>query len=64
MAGEQRKLATPEEVAEWLQVPVDRLKRWRKERRGPAYMRVGRDVRYAWADVHRWCLASRSGDHG
>jgi hypothetical protein len=61
---EQKKLATQEEVAEWLQVPVARLKRWRKEHRGPVYMRVGRDVRYAWSDVHRWCLATRSAGHG
>jgi hypothetical protein len=61
---EQRKLATPAEVAEWLQIPEARLARWRKDGYGPQYFRVGRDVRYAWADVHRWCLASKSGNRG
>lgn len=51
--------ATPEQLAEWLQVPVERLSKLRKTKRGPKYVKVGRSIRYAWADVHAWCAANR-----
>ncbi|WP_104136594.1 AlpA family transcriptional regulator [Cryobacterium sp. Y62] len=53
-------LATPAEVAEWLQVTVDRLSKMRKAGKGPNYIKVGRTVRYAWLDVHRWCEGNRA----
>jgi hypothetical protein len=52
-------LATPEQVADWLQIPVERLHGMRKRRKGPKFIKVGRDVRYAWADVHSWAAANR-----
>ena len=55
-----KPLATPDEVAEWLQVPVERLSKLRKTGGGPVYIKVGRSVRYAWIDVHRWCDGNRT----
>jgi excisionase family DNA binding protein len=48
-------LATPEEVAAYLNgIPVKTLAKWRSEGTGPAYMKVGRHVRYRLADVVAW----------
>lgn len=57
-------LAKPEEVAEWLQVTEERLKYLRKTGNGPKFIKVGRDVRYAWADVHAWCAGNRAATTG
>ncbi|MGI8751517.1 MAG: helix-turn-helix transcriptional regulator [Acidimicrobiales bacterium] len=47
-------LATPPEVAAHLQIPEPTLAQWRYRGTGPASLRVGRHVRYRWADVERW----------
>ena len=52
-----RRLATPIEVAAYLQVPVKTLYAWRYEGKGPRAHRVGRHLRYRWEDVEAW-LAS------
>lgn len=54
------KLATPAEVAEWLQVSTERLSKLRKTGRGPKFIKLGREVRYAWGDVHSWCAGNRT----
>lgn len=48
-------LATPEQVAAWLQKDPAYLAKLRKTGRGPHFIKIGRDVRYAWRDVHAWC---------
>jgi excisionase family DNA binding protein len=53
----ERRLATPSEVASYLQVPVKTLYTWRYKRVGPRAHRVGRHLRYRWEDVEAW-LAS------
>lgn len=53
-------LATPDEVAAWLQVTTERLAKLRKTGRGPHFIKIGREVRYAWKDVHAWCLQTRT----
>lgn len=55
-----RPLAKPEDVAEWLQVTTERLSKLRKTNRGPRFIKVGRDVRYAWKDVHEWAAGNRA----
>jgi Helix-turn-helix domain len=47
-------LATPAEVAEFLRKPPKTLAEWRSRGLGPLYFKIGRDVRYAWADVYAW----------
>lgn len=49
------QLATPEELAEFLNdIPLKTLAQWRYRGVGPKYRKVGRYVRYDWADVHAW----------
>jgi len=49
-----RRLATPTEVAAYLQVPLRTLYTWRYHRKGPRTHRVGRHLRYRWEDVEAW----------
>ncbi len=51
-------LASGAEVAEVLGIPAHTLDQWRSRGGGPDYHKVGRHVRYDWADVRRW-LAER-----
>ncbi|MCZ7532822.1 MAG: helix-turn-helix domain-containing protein [Acidimicrobiia bacterium] len=48
------KLLTVKDLAEYLGVPVATIYAWRSHREGPPGFRVGRHVRYRWADVERW----------
>jgi excisionase family DNA binding protein len=52
-------LLTPDELAEVLGVPAETLKQWRYFGRGPAFVRVGRHVRYRRVDVNDWVTAQR-----
>jgi excisionase family DNA binding protein len=52
--GEPRALATPTEVADYLRVPIRTLYRWRYAGEGPPGYRVGRHLRFRWADVEEW----------
>ncbi len=53
-------LATPEEVAAYLQRPPKILAEWRSRGRGPEYFKIeGGQVRYDWADVRAWLAAQR-----
>ena len=53
-------LATPEDVAEYLNnIPVKTLAQWRSKGTGPQYRKIGRHVRYDWADVHAWLASQR-----
>ncbi|MCZ7532280.1 MAG: helix-turn-helix domain-containing protein [Acidimicrobiia bacterium] len=48
------KLLTVKDLAEYLGVPVATIYAWRYHREGPPGFRVGRHVRYRWADVEKW----------
>ncbi|MFI7607663.1 helix-turn-helix transcriptional regulator [Micromonospora sp. NPDC049366] len=52
--GDSRRLATPEEVSEYLTVPVATLYQWRHRGIGPRASKVGRHLRYRWPDVEKW----------
>lgn len=53
-------LWTTAEVARYLGIPEDRVRKMRADGTGPAYHRIGhRTVRYAPAAVQRW-LAARA----
>jgi predicted DNA-binding transcriptional regulator AlpA len=52
-------LGTPEQVADYLQIPVKTLAEWRSKGTGPQDRKVGVHVRYDWADVGKW-LAGRA----
>lgn len=53
-------LMDPTAVSQYLGVPIGTLANWRYQRRGPAFVRVGRHVRYRAEDVGEW-LAMRAG---
>jgi hypothetical protein len=44
-----------------LQVPVFTLAHWASRREGPAYLRIGRHVRYTATDVEDWLSHRRVG---
>ncbi|HLT09233.1 MAG TPA: helix-turn-helix domain-containing protein [Micromonosporaceae bacterium] len=50
----RRPLATAEEVAAYLGVPVRTLYQWRLRGTGPRASKVGRHLRYRWSEVERW----------
>jgi excisionase family DNA binding protein len=49
-----RKPLTPEELSEYLSVPTRTLERWRSQRTGPLFIRMGVHVRYRPEDVDQW----------
>lgn len=51
---ERPPLATPDEVADFLGLPIATLGQWRYMGKGPKSIKVGRHVRYRWADIERW----------
>jgi excisionase family DNA binding protein len=56
-----RPLASTKEVAAYLGVPVGTLHNWRYQGTGPRAAKVGRSLRYRWADVEAW-LDQRRGE--
>jgi excisionase family DNA binding protein len=56
-----RSLATTEEVAEYLGMPRRTLDQWRHVGKGPRFSKVGKHVRYRWADVEKWLDANAQG---
>jgi excisionase family DNA binding protein len=50
----ERRLLSPEQLAEYLGVPVKSVYKWNHEGTGPTVRRVGRHVRYLVRDVDAW----------
>ena len=60
---EAQTFYTVSEAARYLRFSPVTLNGWRSEGRGPAYVTIGRSIRYRGADLERWAiaeLASRS----
>jgi hypothetical protein len=56
-------LLTESDVAERLQVSLASVRRWRLEKRGPVFVKVGALVRYRPEDLELWITAlPTSGD--
>lgn len=53
-----------EEVANFLQVPVNTLYQWRHKGTGPGAFRVGRFLRYDPSEVRNWLTATAGGSDG
>jgi excisionase family DNA binding protein len=48
-------LATAQEVADFLGVPLRSIYQWRTAGKScPPALRVGKHLRFRWADVERW----------
>lgn len=52
--SERQPLATAQQVAEYLGVPVETLHNWRTKKCGPPAAKIAGKLRYAWADVDAW----------
>ncbi len=48
------KLLSTEEAAHFLNCQPQTLNRWRYERKGPTYVKVGRLVRYSESQLKEW----------
>ena len=48
------RLLTPEELAEYLTIPIATIYAWRYQGKGPPGFRVGRHLRYREGDVEDW----------
>jgi Helix-turn-helix domain len=57
-------LLTEEDVARQLRVSVASLRRWRLERRGPQFIKVGSLVRYRPDEIEVWLAALPTGGAG
>ncbi|MFC5155169.1 helix-turn-helix domain-containing protein [Streptomyces amakusaensis] len=51
------RLATPADIAAYLGVPVKTLYQWKYRGMGPKVHKVGRHLRYRWAEVDEWLAA-------
>lgn len=47
-------LVTIDDLSDRLKVPKETLRRWRKERRLPAAVKIGRTVRWREEDIEAW----------
>ena len=54
-------LLTEDEVAKQLTVSVASMRRWRLERRGPHFVKVGSLVRYRQEDLEAWLASLPTG---
>lgn len=49
-----RPLASAQEVADFLGVPLNTVYVWNHRRQGPPSLKVGRHLRYRWQEVEAW----------
>lgn len=55
-----KALLTAEQAAEYLHVQTQTLANWRTEGRGPAFVRIGRLIRYRLEVLDKWIDSSNS----
>lgn len=59
--GNMNTLLTEEEVTKRLHVSLASVRRWRLERRGPQFIKVGSLVRYRPEDLESWLASLPTG---
>ncbi len=61
MTGEQINpdAMTTDQAAEYLGFAPNTLARYRSEKKGPDYYKIGREIRYNVADLNRWYEAQK-----
>lgn len=57
------QLLTSRQLADYLNVPLSTLYSWRYHDNGPPGLRVGKHLRYRWADVQAWVQDQIKADH-
>lgn len=55
---ERQEFYTPQEAAAFLRFAPTTLAIWRSQATGPAYIKVGKPVRYRYDDLLRWATAA------
>lgn len=55
------ELISADETAKLLRVKEATLAAWRNQKRGPAYLKIGRFVHYRRGDICQWLAAQRHG---
>lgn len=50
----KKKLITPEQLAIWLGLSLNTVNQWRYLKRGPRFLKIGKNVRYSEEDVLEW----------
>ena len=55
-----QRLLNEHEVAESCSISVLTLRKWRSQKRGPQYVKIGALVRYRPDDVDAWIVAQKS----
>lgn len=55
----RRPLATPQQIAEYLGVPLGTVYQWSSRGGGPRMSRVGRHLRAKWEDLDAYLDANR-----
>jgi excisionase family DNA binding protein len=50
----ESNLLSPDELADYLKVPVKTIYNWRSEGKGPRGIRVGRHVRFRASEIEAW----------
>lgn len=58
---ERRPLASAQQVAEYLDVPIKTLYRWHQQGTGPRMARIGKHLKARWTDVDAWLESRTSG---
>ena len=56
----QQRLLNEHEVADSCSISVLTLRKWRSQRRGPQFVKIGALVRYRPADVDAWIASQGS----
>ena len=56
----QQRLLNEHEVADSCSISVLTLRKWRSQRRGPQYVKIGALVRYRPEHVDAWIVAQKS----
>lgn len=51
---QRRKLATAQELADYLGVPIGTVYQWSHRGGGPKFIKVGRHLRARWDDIEQW----------
>ncbi|MFF3461010.1 helix-turn-helix transcriptional regulator [Streptomyces sp. NPDC002619] len=52
--AERRRLAPPQELADYCGVPIGTIYQWSSRGGGPKFIRVGRHLRARWSDIEAW----------
>ena len=64
MQQQLQPLLTPEQVSETLQIPINTLKQWRFQKKGPRYFKLGKAVRYSFTDIADYIAANENLNKG